>query len=291
MLVLGGARSGKSRYAETAVTSQPQPWIYLATAEPLDAEMEARISEHRQRRGTRWRTIEAPRDLGGALRDVPREASVLIDCLTLWLSNLMIAEADLESEIDRVESALAEMRGFVVAVANEVGFGIVPENALARLLHVVTAGELVDRHDGRIARVIGVMHGRPVGHLRPFAHRQVVGDRDRFTVRDAESVVGAGARRPGAHPRRGARLHQIDGRAAAEVGAVAKEIDRSPSQVALRWLLQRPVPCIPIIGGRKRSQIEDNLRSSICSPGALVLPRSLRSQRLPFVALSAGALG
>jgi adenosylcobinamide kinase / adenosylcobinamide-phosphate guanylyltransferase len=161
MLVLGGARSGKSRYAETVITSRPRPWIYLATAEPLDAEMETRIAEHRQRRGTRWHTIEAPRDLGGALRGVPHEASVLIDCLTLWLSNLLIAEADLKSEIDRVESALAEMRGLVVAVANEVGCGIVPENALARRFRDA-AGQLNQRLAARAERVVLVVAGIPV---------------------------------------------------------------------------------------------------------------------------------
>src|SRR5262249_38829092 len=94
--------------------------------------MAARIAEHRSRRDHRWQTIEAPRDLAGALAAMPAGASLLIDCLTLWLSNLLLAEQDLELEMQRLESALLETRGCVVAVANEVGLRIVPDNALAR---------------------------------------------------------------------------------------------------------------------------------------------------------------
>jgi adenosylcobinamide kinase/adenosylcobinamide-phosphate guanylyltransferase len=160
-LVLGGARSGKSRYAETLLRSQSPPWIYVATAEPLDAEMQARIAEHRRRRDDRWQTIEAPRDLAGALRGVPPEASVLIDCLTLWLANLVIGESDLETETQRLQEALAQMRGAVVAVANEVGCGIVPENALARRFRDA-AGQLNQRLAAVAERVVLVVAGLPM---------------------------------------------------------------------------------------------------------------------------------
>src|SRR5947208_878812 len=98
-LVLGGARSGKSRHAEDLVIRLPRPWIYVPTPEPLDDEMTARIAAHRTRRDARWQTVEAPRDLCGALVGLPAGAAVLVDCLTLWLSNLMLAEDDVEREI------------------------------------------------------------------------------------------------------------------------------------------------------------------------------------------------
>ena len=131
-LVLGGARSGKSRRAEALVERWPEPWRYVATAEAFDGEMAERISRHRARRGPGWRTVEAPRDLAGALRGAAPGMPVLVDCLTLWLSNLLLAEADPEPAADALEGALREARGPVVLVSNEVGSGIVPENALAR---------------------------------------------------------------------------------------------------------------------------------------------------------------
>jgi len=131
-LVLGGARSGKSRYAESLITAHPPPWVYVATAEAFDDEMRARIADHRARRGADWRLIEAPRDLAGALTGLGEGGAVLVDCLTLWLTNLMLADADLESESTRLQTALADIAVPVVLVSNEVGFGIVPDNALAR---------------------------------------------------------------------------------------------------------------------------------------------------------------
>jgi len=132
-LVLGGARSGKSRHAERLVMALPPPWIYVATAEAQDAEMAERIAHHRARRGPDWVTREAPLDLAGALR-AQAEAGhpVLIDCLTLWLSNLILARRDVEAETCRLIEQLSCARMPVVAVSNEVGLGIVPENALAR---------------------------------------------------------------------------------------------------------------------------------------------------------------
>lgn len=132
-LVLGGARSGKSRYAEGLVTALPPPWTYVATAEAGDAEMAERIAHHARRRGSGWVTREAPLGLAEVITELAADpAPMLIDCLTLWLSNVMLAERDVAAEQTRLLDALAGRRGPVVAVSNEVGLGIVPDNALAR---------------------------------------------------------------------------------------------------------------------------------------------------------------
>ena len=130
-LVLGGARSGKSRYAEGLITALPPPWTYIATAEAGDDEMATRIAGHRARRGTQWHTVEASRALVQALSACGAEP-VLVDCLTLWLSNLMLAEADIDAETVQLEQVLAAANGPRVLVANEVGSGIVPGTALGR---------------------------------------------------------------------------------------------------------------------------------------------------------------
>jgi adenosylcobinamide kinase/adenosylcobinamide-phosphate guanylyltransferase len=130
--VLGGARSGKSRYAENLVMNCTAPWVYIATAQAHDDEMSARIAEHRHRRDGRWHTVEAPRDLPAAIAAHGNNGPVLIDCLTLWLSNVMLAGQDLLAEQQRLVTALRNADGPVVVVSNEVGFGIVPDNALAR---------------------------------------------------------------------------------------------------------------------------------------------------------------
>lgn len=131
-LVLGGARSGKSTYAERLIEECPPPWTYVATAEAFDDEMRARIAQHRVRRDGRWQTIDAPRELAGVIssREVPRP--LLIDCLTLWLSNTLLAGADLTAETDRLIDAFAAAEGPIVAVSNEVGMGIVPDTPLGR---------------------------------------------------------------------------------------------------------------------------------------------------------------
>lgn len=132
-LVLGGARSGKSRFAEALVASSGREPVYVATATAIDAEMVARIARHRQRRGAGWRTVEAPVDLAGALaREDGAGRAVLVDCLSLWVSNLMMEEADIAQAGERLAATLSAMRAPVVLVANEVGLGIVPDNALAR---------------------------------------------------------------------------------------------------------------------------------------------------------------
>lgn len=158
--VLGGARSGKSRYAEGLFAALPPPFIYVATAEGGDEEMTARIAAHRARRGAGWRTIEAPRDLRGALAACG-SAPALLDCLTLWLSNLMLAKADIEAEIDGLEAALAAAAAPVVAVANEVGCGIVPEFPLGREFRDLQ-GTLNQRIAARADRVVLMVAGLPL---------------------------------------------------------------------------------------------------------------------------------
>jgi adenosylcobinamide kinase / adenosylcobinamide-phosphate guanylyltransferase len=159
-LVIGGARSGKSRYAESLIAALPAPWIYAATAQALDAEMAARIGAHQARRGAGWTTIEAPRELAetiAARGDMP----VLVDCLTLWLSNLLLADADCDSEIERLDQVLAQTVAPVVLVSNEVGLGIVPDNALGRRFRDLQ-GLLNQRIAARADRVVLMVAGLPL---------------------------------------------------------------------------------------------------------------------------------
>lgn len=132
VFVIGGARSGKSSFAEARVRDLAPPWIYLATAQAFDDEMRARIDRHRAQRGEGWQTVEAPHDLAGALRAAPADAPVLVDCLTLWLTNRLLAEADLPAERATLVDALIARRAPTFVVSNEVGLGIVPDNALSR---------------------------------------------------------------------------------------------------------------------------------------------------------------
>ncbi len=133
VLVVGGARSGKSRFAEGLAMAAGLTPVYVATAEARDDEMAQRIADHRSRRGDAWDTVEAPLELPDALRDFAHPArAILVDCLTLWLSNLMLGERDIAAETDDLLAALAEAEGPVVLVSNEVGSGIVPANPLAR---------------------------------------------------------------------------------------------------------------------------------------------------------------
>jgi adenosylcobinamide kinase / adenosylcobinamide-phosphate guanylyltransferase len=150
-LVLGGARSGKSRYAEGLIGALPPPWIYIATAEASDEEMALRIKAHRARRGADWRTVEAGRGT----------TPVLVDCLTLWLSNLLLAEADIDKEIERLEKSLTEIAAPVVLVANEVGSGIVPDHPLGRKFRDLQ-GILNQRMALRADRVVLLVAGLPL---------------------------------------------------------------------------------------------------------------------------------
>ena len=132
-LVLGGARSGKSAYAQRLAEAAASERLYLATAEAGDAEMAARIARHRADRGEGWTTLEEPLALAEALAAEARPGrALMVDCLTLWLSNLMLAGREVEGEIARLAAAIGALRGPVVLVSNEVGLGVVPDNALAR---------------------------------------------------------------------------------------------------------------------------------------------------------------
>ncbi len=158
--VLGGARSGKSRYAEGLIAALPPPWAYVATAEARDQEMAQRIAAHRSRRGRSWQTIEASRDVAGALK-AHKAIPILIDCLTLWLSNLMLAEADIDAETAGLQEALAAAAAPVVLVANEVGYGIVPDYPLGRRFRDLQ-GVLNQRIAACADRVVLVVAGLPL---------------------------------------------------------------------------------------------------------------------------------
>ncbi|HZS81818.1 MAG TPA: bifunctional adenosylcobinamide kinase/adenosylcobinamide-phosphate guanylyltransferase [Stellaceae bacterium] len=164
-LVLGGARSGKSRYAEELVRQAAPAAAYIATAQALDAEMGERIRRHRQRRtaaGIAWETVEAPLDLAASLAETVRPGRpVLVDCLTLWLSNLMLAGRDVEAESAALLACLPALRGPAVLVANEVGLGIVPENALARAFRD-HAGALNQKIAAAADRVVFIAAGLPL---------------------------------------------------------------------------------------------------------------------------------
>lgn len=159
-LVLGGARSGKSTYAEGLIESVGGG-VYIATAEVLDQEMRDRVKDHRDRRGALWKTVEEPLDLGGALR-TNGDKPVLIDCLTLWLSNIMLADRDVASEVKSLISTISECAAPVVMVSNEVGLGIVPENALARAFRD-EAGRMNQRLAAVADRVVFIAAGLPLG--------------------------------------------------------------------------------------------------------------------------------
>ncbi|MDA9545788.1 adenosylcobinamide kinase/adenosylcobinamide-phosphate guanylyltransferase [Bradyrhizobium sp. USDA 3397] len=132
ILITGGARSGKSTRAEARARSFPGQLVYIATAEALDGEMQERIAKHRARRGTDWIEREAPLDLVQALVETEGGGARLVDCLTLWLSNLLHSERDWLREVTRLADVLPRLRSPVIMVTNEVGLGIVPDNALAR---------------------------------------------------------------------------------------------------------------------------------------------------------------
>ena len=132
LLITGGARSGKSSFAEKRTLSYGTPVIYIATAQAFDEEMENRIQLHQQRRGDEWRTISEPLAIANILTSLDRQGACLVDCLTLWLSNLIFAEEDISKATSSLIEAIAARRDPVILVTNEVGGGIVPENALAR---------------------------------------------------------------------------------------------------------------------------------------------------------------
>jgi adenosylcobinamide kinase/adenosylcobinamide-phosphate guanylyltransferase len=158
-LILGGARSGKTRHAEGLIKALPAPWIYVATAEVWDEEMRARVERHKADRSEKgWLTIEAPVDLAAALHT---DQPVLVDCLTLWVTNLMLGEHDIDAATDRLEAALAARTAPTFLVANEVGLGIVPDNKMARDFRD-HAGRLHQRLAQKADRVILMVAGLPL---------------------------------------------------------------------------------------------------------------------------------
>ena len=166
-LVLGGARSGKSTYAEKLATGTlfggaPRPALYIATAEAGDVEMATRIMAHRARRGANWTTIEAPLALDeSVLANAEAGRPILVDCLTLWLSNLMHAGRDLDEAADDLVRSLDGLAAPVVFVSNEVGLGIVPETPLGRAFRDAQ-GRLNMRMAERADRVISMTAGLPL---------------------------------------------------------------------------------------------------------------------------------
>lgn len=166
-LVLGGARSGKSAYAQGAAEAcargRGAGLVFVATAEGRDEEMRARIARHQADRGSDWRLVETPLDLSGALAAAGPDEVVLVDCLTLWLSNSMLLE-DGDGHVRRTEAllaALAAVRGEVWLVSNEVGWGVAPDNALARRYRD-EAGRLHQRIAALADEVALVVAGLPL---------------------------------------------------------------------------------------------------------------------------------
>ena len=133
LFVIGGARSGKSRYAQARAEATGLSPMFIATAQAFDSEMHERIAHHQADRGKEWQTVEAPLDLAQAVtaHGTP-DRVLLVDCLTLWVTNLMLGDRDIAAETDALATALQAARCPIILVANEVGLGIVPDNALAR---------------------------------------------------------------------------------------------------------------------------------------------------------------
>ncbi|MBL8585079.1 MAG: bifunctional adenosylcobinamide kinase/adenosylcobinamide-phosphate guanylyltransferase [Rhizobiaceae bacterium] len=159
--LLGGARSGKSAEAERRITEHRAPWTYIATAQAFDREMEERIALHRSRRGEGWLTLDAPFDLAAVLASVPAGQPVLVDCLTLWLTNHLLAEHDLADECARLETVMSRPGGPWFVVSNEVGLGIVPDNALSRRFRD-EAGRLHQRVARIADEVVMMVAGLPL---------------------------------------------------------------------------------------------------------------------------------
>ena len=157
-LVLGGARSGKSRHAEALVTALPGPWVYVATAQAFDDEMRARIAAHRAARRDGWITEERPFDLAAALAT---DRPALVECLTLWLTNALVRGDDVSVARATLDLALDARRAPTVMVSNEVGLGIVPDNALARTFRD-EAGRLHQHLTARADRVVFMVAGLPM---------------------------------------------------------------------------------------------------------------------------------
>ena len=161
-LVLGGARSGKSAFAERLVAETGLSRHYIATGRAFDDEMRARISKHREDRGEGWQTHEEPLALAARIRDVARaDRAVLVDCLTLWVTNLMLEERDIAAECSGLVEVLRQAPGRIVLVSNEVGLGIVPENRMARAFRD-HAGRLHQQVAALVPEVYFIAAGLPL---------------------------------------------------------------------------------------------------------------------------------
>jgi adenosylcobinamide kinase/adenosylcobinamide-phosphate guanylyltransferase len=159
-LILGGTRSGKSQHAERIITALPSPWAYVATAQPFDDEMRERIAIHQARRGAGWIVLEEPLDLAHALAEVG-ERPVLVDCLTVWLSNLILGDHDIAAATEALDAALDRRGAPTVLVSNEVGLGIVPDNPLARAFRDA-AGRVNQHFAARADSVLFLVAGLPM---------------------------------------------------------------------------------------------------------------------------------
>jgi adenosylcobinamide kinase / adenosylcobinamide-phosphate guanylyltransferase len=160
-VVIGGARSGKSRFGEGLIAATGRQRRYIATAQAWDDEMRARIAQHQGERGPDWITDEAPLRLDAALAAAGSGEAVLVDCATLWLSNHLLADHDLEAACQGLLTALAACPAPVVVVTNEVGSGIVPDNALARRFRDAQ-GRLNQQLAAQAGLVVLVVAGLPV---------------------------------------------------------------------------------------------------------------------------------
>lgn len=162
LIVLGGARSGKSRYAQRRAELLAGELVFVATAEALDHEMADRIARHRADRGPRWRAVEAPLAIAAAIAAESGPGRVvLVDCLSLWASNLILADRDCDAETAALAAAIAAARGPLILVANEVGLGIVPDNALARRFRDV-AGTINQAVAAAVDEAVFLAAGLPV---------------------------------------------------------------------------------------------------------------------------------
>ena len=160
-LVLGGASSGKSAFAERLVLSDHRTPVYLATSQAFDAEMGAKIEAHKQARDDSWHTIEEPFKAAKTLATLTQDQVVLIDCLTLWLTNHMLADHDLGVETDQLVKALNACAAPVVLVSNEIGQGVVPDTELARRFRDAQ-GKLNQTIAAQADLVVAVMAGLPL---------------------------------------------------------------------------------------------------------------------------------
>ena len=166
MLVLGGAKSGKSSFALNVCNSLNKKRIFLATAQALDQEMEERIRRHQAERGSGWRTIEEPLKVAETIGSLDSEDTIiLLDCLTLWLNNLYMEHGEdqeaIDEAIENLAGQLADIRCAVVVVSNEVGMGIVPDNQLSRTYRD-TAGYMNQRIARLSVKVVAVLAGLPI---------------------------------------------------------------------------------------------------------------------------------